>query len=412
MSENEEIVLTKLYAIIYAESSTPSEVALKMAEIELEEEKELMSVDDYEVNKAELHQKYKQKLSRYKKGRQPREKNRLRLQKARGWSDVKLQFALSPKDLRGNNSIKNLTEKEKAELVRIDPEMSCLLGSERKASIQEKVLVTIPPQPKHDSGLSSCISLEKEFKNFLYNHSCGQGGNINSNLLNTSPLSLNSKNFNYSENKELIVAQSTAEGVNRNILDFDDKAQYDFKLLSLQVKACYYENRSFRWRKIYRILFLRDGVSKIKNLDYFEIEGKSVDIFYRKDKFLLVPKAGITATSDFLTVELHSPSRIGQILDIVIDYFCPELYRGGNTFGGTLLRFPIPLLGLDFAPPYPERNKSAEVLQFESLEDYRGFGESNNLGQLSLNPLTNSFQAVYSDLRTSFLMLPWGSCAA
>lgn len=385
MSENEEIVLTKLYAIIYAESSTPSEVALKMAEIELEEKKELMSVDDYEVNKAELHKKYKQKLSRYKKGRQPREINRLRLQKARGWSDVKLQFALSPKDLRGNNSINNLTEKEKAELVRIDPEMSCLLGSEWKANIQEKVgsissLVTIPPQLKHDSGLSSCISL-------------------------------NSKNFNYSESKELIVAQSTTEGVNGNILDFDDEAQCDFKLLSLQVKACYYENRSFRWRKIYRILFLRDGVSKIKNLDYFEIEGKSVDIFYRKDKFLLVPKAGITTTSDFLTVELHSPSRIGQIIDIVIDYFCPELYRGGNTFGGTLLRFPIPLFGLDFAPPYPGRNKSAEVLQFESLEDYRGFGEPNNLGQLSLNPLTNSFQAVYSNLRTSFLMLPWGRCA-
>lgn len=271
---------------------------------------------------------------------------------------------------------------------------------------------TIPPQTKHDSGLSSCISFEKEFKNVLYNHSCGQGDNINRNFIKTPSISLNSKNFNYSESKELIVAQNSTQGVNENISDSDYEGQCDFKILSLLVIARYYEDRSFRWRKIYRVIFLRDGVSKIKNLDFFEVQGKSVTYFYKKDKFLLVPKAGIMTTSDVLTVKLHSPSRIGQILDIAIDFFCPELYGSDNTFGGTLIRFPIFLLGLDIAPPYPGRDKITEILQFSNLEDYRRLRKPKKLGRLSLNPLTNSFQTIIPDIGASLLMLPWERCAA
>lgn len=280
---------------------------------------------------------------------------------------------------------------------------------------------TIPPPTKHDSGLSSCIILERGFNNVLYDHICEQGDNINKNFLKAPSISLNSKNFNYSRSKELIVPQNSPaiypgqnkiEGVNGNILDLNGEVQCDFKVLSLQVKARYYENRSFRWRKIYRILFLKDGVEKIKNLDFFEVKGEPVQIFYQKDEFLLVPEAGIMTTSDFLTVKLHEPSRIGQILDIVIDFFCPKLYGSDNTFGGTLLRFPIPWLGLDIAPPYPGINKITEVLQFSNLEDYRRLREAKNLGRLLLNPLTNSFQIVISNLRASLLVLPWERCVA
>lgn len=280
---------------------------------------------------------------------------------------------------------------------------------------------TIPPPTKHDSGLSSCISLEGGFNNVLYDHICEQGDNINKNFLKTPSISLNSKNSNYSRSKELIVPQSSPaihpgqnkiEGVNGNILDLNGEVQCDFKVLSLQVKACYYENRSFRWRKIYRILFLKDGVEKIKNLDFFEVKGEPVQKFYQKDEFLLVPKTGIMTTSDVLTVKLHKPSRIGQMLDIVIDFFCPKLYGSDNTFGATLLRFPIPWLGLDIAPPYPGINKITEVLQFSNLEDYRRLREPKNLGRLLLNPFTNSFQIVISNLRASLLVLPWERCAA
>mgnify|MGYP001793593377 CR=1 FL=1 len=332
-------------------------------------------------------------------------------------------------NLKKTQGVLSSEESEELELLKlyIDRRMDKLLTISNTHNDAEQVIKavsspkTIPPQNKYNGGLSSCISLERGFKNVLYNHICGQGDNTNKNFLKNPSISLNSKNFNYSRSKELIVTQNSSairpgqnnvEGVNGNTLDLDDEERCGFKILSLLVIARYDKDMSFRWRKIYRIMFLKDGVSKIKNLDFFEVQGEPVQIFYQKDKFLLVPKVGIMTTSDVLTVKLHEPSRIGQIIDIVIDFFCPKLYGSDNTFGGTWLRFPIPWLGLDIAPPYPGINKITEVLQFSNLEDYQKFREPNNLDRLSLNPLTNSFQAVYSNLEASLLMLPWERCAA